>query len=193
MELQAKLLCRRVGTRCYAAARRTGRAIWKEGAQCRTGYRRRYAYSSRGEGASCRIVLPTALQNSATAGLSTRGFDSGDPAQCNTFGKNAINRGGMSDIRYFTRRACQITTKAFAVYWSSAAMRHMVRSRPRRPLRCPVTAVGRLTRPPAARTPQALQTLLGREDSVMRVFDAAGRRRSVCALSGTLQARLKRC
>ncbi|ECG8685461.1 hypothetical protein FL734_02875 [Salmonella enterica] len=80
------------------------------------------AYNNRGRGASCRIVLPTAPQNSATAGLSVdltavtrrnvirlakvvpdsfthgtseqryswfkRGFDSGDPAQCNTFGKN---------------------------------------------------------------------------------------------------------
>lgn len=39
------------------------------------------------EGASCRTALPTERRSSAIR--FKRGFDSGDPAQCNTFG-NAL-------------------------------------------------------------------------------------------------------
>ncbi len=61
--------CRRVGTQ-YAAARRTGGGRSGRGAHAALRYRRRSLTATGGIGNVCRIVLPTAPQNSATAGLS---------------------------------------------------------------------------------------------------------------------------
>ncbi len=137
------------------------------------------------------VVLPTAPQNSATAGFNVA-FDSGDPAQCNCVWQ-AINRGrDVSDIDALRALTSQMTQEGIRRYWSSAATRRGAGSgrAGRYALHCPVlTGCGsRLTPAQPCCTPQALPNAAEDSNSVMRylmltgAFDAA----AFAALSGTL-------